>query len=112
MDPAEFRRINFRTDARGGPVTPAGIQAGGLSHEVCLDRLLELMKYKDLRKLQASERQRGRHLGIGLSAFIVYSTWAAFQGDHYTVPGTSYLSPFYSPELFSPKDHKIDTPTA
>ena len=70
MDPAQFRRINFRTEANGGPVTPAGIQAGGLSHEVCLDRLLELMKYQDLRKLQASERQRGRHLGIGLAAFI------------------------------------------
>ena len=37
---------------------------------------------------------------LGLSAFIAYSTWAAFQGKHYTVPGTSYLSPFCSPELF------------
>ena len=37
---------------------------------------------------------------LGLSAFIVYSTWAAFQGKNYTVPGTSYLSPFCSPELF------------
>ncbi len=35
---------------------------------------------------------------LGLSAFIVYSTWAAFQGDHYTFG--PYLSPFYSPELF------------
>jgi len=35
---------------------------------------------------------------LGFSAFIVYSTWAAFQGDHYTYQG--YLSPFYSPELF------------
>ena len=31
--------------------------------------------------------------------FIVYATWAAFQGEHYWVPGTNYLSPFYSPEL-------------
>src|SRR5439155_17344774 len=36
---------------------------------------------------------------VGLSAFIVYSTWSALQGEHYTVPGTNYLSPFYSPEL-------------
>ncbi len=35
---------------------------------------------------------------LGLSAFIVYSTWAAFQGAHYAVG--PYLSPFYSPELF------------
>lgn len=32
---------------------------------------------------------------LALSAFIVYSTWAAFQGDHYTFE--NYLSPFYSP---------------
>jgi len=32
-----------------------------------------------------------------LSAFIVYSTWAAFQGAHYYFG--PYLSPFYSPEV-------------
>ncbi len=40
---------------------------------------------------------------LGLSAFIVYSTWAAFQGDHYY--SGSYLSPMYSPELFGRSDH-------
>lgn len=35
---------------------------------------------------------------IGLGAFVVYSTWAAFQGVHYRFG--PYLSPFYSPELF------------
>ena len=35
---------------------------------------------------------------LGFSTFIVYSTWAAFQGDHYRFG--PYLSPFYSPELF------------
>ena len=39
----------------------------------------------------------------GLSAFIVYATWAAFQGDHYTFG--PYLSPFYSPELFGNSPH-------
>jgi hypothetical protein len=33
-----------------------------------------------------------------LSAFVVYATWAAFQGDHYY--WGPYLSPFYSPLLF------------
>ncbi len=33
------------------------------------------------------------------STFIGYSTWAAFQNDHYTYG--NYLSPFYSPALFS-----------
>ncbi len=40
---------------------------------------------------------------LGLSAFVVYSTWAAFQGEHYSYQG--YLSPFYSPELFGPSHH-------
>ena len=35
---------------------------------------------------------------LGLSTFIVYSTWAAFQGAHYRFG--PYLSPFYSPEVF------------
>ncbi len=38
-----------------------------------------------------------------LSSFIVYATWAAFQGDHYTYG--PYLSPFYSPELFGSSPH-------
>src|SRR5829696_3807246 len=38
-----------------------------------------------------------------LSAFVLYSTWAAFQGDHYSYGG--YLSPFYSPELFGDSPH-------
>src|ERR1700678_2558876 len=35
---------------------------------------------------------------LGLSTFIVYSTWAALQGQHFRFG--PYLSPFYSPELF------------
>ena len=35
---------------------------------------------------------------LGLGAFIVYSTWAAFQGADYRYG--PYLSPMYSPDLF------------
>src|SRR4051794_20604909 len=35
---------------------------------------------------------------LGLSLFIVYATWAAFQGQYYR--SGPYLSPFYSPEIF------------
>jgi hypothetical protein len=44
---------------------------------------------------------------LGLSTFIVYSTWAAFQGTHYHYSGNGadYLSPFYSPELFGSSPH-------
>ncbi len=40
---------------------------------------------------------------LGLSTFIVYSTWAAMQGDHYEFG--PYLSPFYSPLLFGASPH-------
>src|SRR5436305_597996 len=40
---------------------------------------------------------------LGLSTFIVYSTWAAFQGAHYFFG--NYVSPFYSPELFGSSPH-------
>lgn len=40
---------------------------------------------------------------VGLSVFVVYATWAAFQGDHYSYG--PYLSPFYSPEIFGASPH-------
>ena len=40
---------------------------------------------------------------VGLSSFIVYSTWAAFQGNHFEYG--PYLSPFYSPLLFGDSHH-------
>ena len=38
-----------------------------------------------------------------LGAFVVYATWAAFQGRYYTYG--PYLSPFYAPELFGDSPH-------
>ena len=54
---------------------------------------------------------------LGFSAFIVYSTWAAFQGigdihNHacsywYGGNGANYLSPFYSPEMWGTSPHAV-----
>src|SRR6516162_10409218 len=41
---------------------------------------------------------------VGLSAFLVYATWAGIQGDHYY--SGNYLSPFYSPVLFGTYSHR------
>jgi len=38
-------------------------------------------------------------IAVGLTAFVVYTTWAALQGTHYWYG--PYLSPFYSPLLYS-----------
>jgi hypothetical protein len=35
---------------------------------------------------------------LGLSAFLIYANWAAFQGEFYRYG--PYLSPFYSPEIW------------
>lgn len=40
---------------------------------------------------------------LGLGAFIVYSTWAAFQNAHYDFG--NYLSPMYSPLLWGDSHH-------
>src|SRR5438874_3707529 len=40
---------------------------------------------------------------LGLTTFIVYSTWAAFQGKNYYVG--NYISPFYSPEILGNSPH-------
>ena len=45
---------------------------------------------------------------VGLSTFIGYSTWAAFQGEHYHFG--PYLSPFYSPEIFGESAHSLFGP--
>ena len=54
---------------------------------------------------------------LGFSAFIIYSTWAAFQGVNdlktgvpsywYGGHGANYLSPFYSPEFWGVSPHAI-----
>ena len=48
-------------------------------------------------------------VGSLLLAFIVYATWAAFQGKNYHVAegGAQYLSPFYSPELWGDSPHAL-----
>jgi hypothetical protein len=54
---------------------------------------------------------------LGFSAFIIYSTWAAFQGVGdmhnnlhsywYGGNGANYLSPFYSPEIWGTSPHAL-----
>ena len=43
-----------------------------------------------------------------LTTFIIYATWAAFQGTHYYFG--SYISPFYSPEIFGESPHALFGP--
>ncbi len=78
MDPAEFRRINYRIASRDGATTRGGIITGPegseLSFTACLDKLLEISDYVGLRARQAESRKDGGPLlGIGLATFIEQS---------------------------------------
>lgn len=70
-----------------------------------MDRIAALPPARRFGETTRSDRWWIKPLAIflGLSTFIVYSTWAAFQGEYYTAG--PYLSPFYSPLLFGAGEH-------
>jgi carbon-monoxide dehydrogenase large subunit len=81
MDPAEFRRRNLIPDDAYPYTFPSGVKFEKLSHHQALDKLLNLMNYKQLRKEQEESRKQGRYLGIGLAAMIeVTNPSPAFYG--------------------------------
>ena len=81
MDPVEFRRRNLIADDAYPYTFPSGIKFEKLSHHKCLDQLLALMDYDELRAEQAALRGKGVHRGIGLAAMIeVTNPSPAFYG--------------------------------
>ena len=76
---------------------------GGLPQSLPQLRNLAETKRKDLWWIQPLL------VFLGFGAFIVYSTWAALQGDYYFVRGAEYISPMYSPLLF--ESWKVGTPS-
>ncbi len=81
MDPAEFRRKNLIADDAYPYTFPSGLKFEQLSHHQTLQKLLDTMKYKELRKEQAELRKKGVHRGIGLAAMIeVTNPSPAFYG--------------------------------
>jgi aerobic carbon-monoxide dehydrogenase large subunit len=81
MDPAEFRRKNLIPDDAYPYTSAAGMKFEKLSHHQCLDKLLALMDYKQLRAEQAELRKKGVYRGIGFAAMIeVTNPSPAFYG--------------------------------
>src|SRR5437867_1155340 len=70
IDPAEMRKRNLIADDAYPCKSASGMRFEALSHHECLDKLLALMKYDELRKEQAELRKKGVVRGIGLSSFI------------------------------------------
>jgi carbon-monoxide dehydrogenase large subunit len=70
IDPIEMRRRNVFPDDAYPAVTASGITIKDLSHQRCLDTLVERMDYAALREEQAQLRSKGIHRGVGIAAFI------------------------------------------
>ena len=81
MDPAEFRRKNLIADDAYPYTFPSGIKFEKLSHHKCLDVLLKIMRYRELREEQVQLRTKSIYRGIGLAAMIeVTNPSPAFYG--------------------------------
>ena len=81
MDPAEFRRKNLIPDDAYPYTFPSGVKFEKLSHQKCLDVLLDLMRYREMREEQKRLRAENIYRGIGLAAMIeVTNPSPAFYG--------------------------------
>src|SRR5262245_5683166 len=61
IDAVEIRRRNIMADDAYPAVTASGIKLKDLSHQRCLETLVERMSYAELREEQAALRQQGIH---------------------------------------------------
>jgi carbon-monoxide dehydrogenase large subunit len=81
IDPVAMRRKNLVADESYPWTAPSGLLFEKLSHHACLDKLVQMMGYEELRREQAQLRTRNVHRGIGFSTFIeVTNPSAAFYG--------------------------------
>src|SRR3989440_890013 len=81
IDPLEMRRRNVIPDDAYPYTFPSGIKFEKLSHQKCLEKLLQLMNYQELREEQLRLRKKGIFRGIGLAAMIeVTNPSPAFYG--------------------------------
>ncbi len=75
MDPAELKRLNYRSLESMPCVLPSGMTVDGCSFNTCLDKLLVAMDYESLRKEQAELRKRCVFRGIGIATFVEPSAY-------------------------------------
>ena len=81
MDVTEIRRRNLLPDDKYPATSAAGLKFERLSHHGCLDKILRMMDYENLRAEQTRLRGQGIHRGIGFASFVeVTNPSAAFYG--------------------------------
>jgi len=82
MDAAELKRRNLRTKASLPCVTPGGQRLETVSFHECLEKVLVMSGYAELRREQARLRKQGIYRGLGLASFVEQ---------------TAYGPPYYGP---------------
>jgi CO/xanthine dehydrogenase Mo-binding subunit len=70
LDPVAMRRQNLVADDAYPWTSPSGLKFEKLSQHAALDRLLDIMRYDELRAEQAELRGRGVWRGIGVASFV------------------------------------------
>jgi carbon-monoxide dehydrogenase large subunit len=70
IDPIELRRRNLITKADQPTATPLGIPLEDITPAECLEKLLESFDVAAFRAEQVAARKEGRHLGLGIAAYI------------------------------------------
>lgn len=70
IDPLAFRRANYMRPQDMPTTNPTGLRLLDLSHEACLDRLVELIGYEGLKARVERESDERRLLGLGFAAFV------------------------------------------
>ena len=70
MDPAEVRKINFIPPFEDGYEVATTVSYDSGNYIASFERALEMVSYTDFRKEQQEARDKGKLLGIGLSAYV------------------------------------------
>jgi aerobic carbon-monoxide dehydrogenase large subunit len=69
QDPADFRLKNFIRPDQFPYRSPTGWQYDSGNYHAALNKAMEILDYRALRKEQLEKRQRGELMGIGISSF-------------------------------------------
>jgi aerobic carbon-monoxide dehydrogenase large subunit len=70
MDPADLRMKNLIPRFENGHNVITGLTYDSGDYPAGLNKVLEHVKYRDLRREQADARKQGRHIGIGLACYV------------------------------------------
>jgi carbon-monoxide dehydrogenase large subunit len=70
MDPVDVRMKNFIPRFDNGHTVVTGLAYDSGDYPGGLKKLLEHVKYKELRSEQAEARKKGRYLGIGIASYV------------------------------------------